>query len=116
MWTPHVSKVKPAEEEGGTSATAAGGGGGGNRSDVVAGSGSAAELMTSIFPERDGKCHVRIHRMEKDKGLCRVPVGGKGLDGVVSLGGFFQGGRKGEKVLVFVKALGEVVACEFLCG
>ncbi|KAK2752247.1 hypothetical protein FQN54_008148 [Arachnomyces sp. PD_36] len=127
VWTPYISRVRE-EEKGGaegagaaaTTATLGAGAGDGSapisRSGYSAPSGSGAELMTSIFPERDGKCHVRIHRGEDANGLCRG-VGGEGK--VESLVGFMErmgrgGGTGGSgRVLVFVKAIGEVVTCEF---
>jgi len=76
--------------------------------------------MTSIFPERDGACHVVVH---EDSGrICRVPLGyregqpfhGHGLSSLAESRELTRRDAAAEmKVLVYVKAVGAVTTGTF---
>ncbi|KAL2222439.1 hypothetical protein M432DRAFT_538832, partial [Thermoascus aurantiacus ATCC 26904] len=99
VWTPHVSAPKPIPQ----------------RDSSPNSREHPAPLMTSIFPERDGACHVVVH---EDSGrICRVPLGyregqpfhGHGLSSLAESRELTRRDAAAEmKVLVYVKAVGAV--------
>ena len=74
-------------------------------------SSTSAPLFTSLFPERDGSCHLMVHENSDDGSMCNTPLEyheGLPLSGVMPLQNFVDGGCDviDAKILLIVKSVG----------
>ena len=70
-----------------------------------------APLFTSIFPERDRSCHLRLHENSDHRTLCKKPLGyrdNEALSELMTLKNFANGGYDvpNARILVCVKGVG----------
>ena len=72
---------------------------------------SVAPFFTSIFPEHDHSCHLRIHEATYDERACRTPLGyrdGHDLGGLMTLKNYIDGGYDVTdcRIIACVKSIG----------